>query len=83
MPQSTLAGIVTAFGTMFTAVALIITAVAGLIRARRVERKVDTVHKIVNQQHTDLKNYQRALIAALTKAGIDVPEDQSVDTTQG
>jgi hypothetical protein len=82
MPDSTLAGVVTAFGTMFTAVALIITAVAGLIRAKRVEATLDGVHKIVNQQRTDLLNYQRALIRALRGAGIDVPEDQSVDNTQ-
>jgi Na+-transporting NADH:ubiquinone oxidoreductase subunit NqrF len=83
MPASTLAGIITATGTVFTAVALVITAVAGLIRAKRVEGKVDTVHLIVNQQHTDSMNYQRALVGALRKAGIDVPEDQSVDNTQG
>lgn len=83
MPESTLAGIITATGTVFTAVALVITAVAGLIRAKRVEGKVDVVHKIVNQQRTDLTNYQRALIGALNKAGVDVPEDQSVDNTQG
>lgn len=33
----------------------------------------------MNQQRTDAMNYQRALINALHKAGIDVPVDQSVD----
>jgi len=79
MPDSTLAGVITASATVLTAIALVITAVAGLIRSRRVEGKVDQVHTIVNQQRTDALNYQRALIAALSKAGVDVPADQSVD----
>jgi hypothetical protein len=79
MPQSTLAGVITASATVLTALALVITAIAGLIRSRRVEAKVDQVHIIVNQQRTDALNYQRALIAALSKAGVDVPADQSVD----
>lgn len=77
MPDSTLAGVITAIASAFTAIALVITAVGGLQRSRKVEAKVDTVHKIVNQQRTDAQNYQRALIAALRKAHVDVPEDQS------
>lgn len=77
MPASTAAGVIAAVGTVLTAVALVITAVAGLLAARRVARKVDEVHVIVNQQRTDTMNYQRALIAALQRHGIDVPVDQS------
>jgi len=78
VPASTLAGVITACGTMFTAVALIITAVAGLVRSRKVEAKVDDVHKIVNQQRTDMQNYNRALINALQRHDIEVPADQSL-----
>ena len=34
-------------------------------------------HKIVNQQRTDMINFQTVLINTLTAHGIDVPEDQS------
>jgi Na+-transporting NADH:ubiquinone oxidoreductase subunit NqrF len=78
MPDMTV-DIINATGTVFTAVALIITAFAALNRSRRVEGKIDQVHVIVNQQRTDAQNYNRALIAALHKAGVDVPADQSVD----
>jgi hypothetical protein len=79
MPDSTLAGIITATSTVLTALGLVITAIAGLIRSRRIEGKVDTVHTIVNQQRTDAANYQRALINALQVAGVEVPADQSVE----
>jgi Na+-transporting NADH:ubiquinone oxidoreductase subunit NqrF len=74
---TTIVSIITASAAVFTAVALVITAVTGLIRSRKTEAKIDDVHKLVNQQQTDLKNYQRALIAALSKAGVEVPADQS------
>ena len=79
MPASTLAGVISAVAAVFTAVALIITAIAGLMAARWAGRKIDAVHKIVNQQHTDLVNYQRALIRALEGAGLQVPVDQSAE----
>ena len=79
MPASTLAGVITATGTAFTAIALTITAITGLIRSRRVERKVDSVHIIVNQQRTDMQRYIRALTAVLKENDITVPVDQSVD----
>jgi NAD(P)H-hydrate repair Nnr-like enzyme with NAD(P)H-hydrate dehydratase domain len=81
MPASTLAGVISAVAAVFTALALVITAVAGLMAARRAGRKIDAVHKIVNQQHTDLVNYQRALIRALEGAGISVPVDQSAEAS--
>jgi len=79
MPDSTMAGTISAVAAVFTAIALVITAVAGLMAARRAGRKIDAVHTIVNQQHTDLVNYQRALIRALEGAGINVPVDQSAE----
>ncbi len=82
MTESTLAGSISAVAAVFTAIALVITAVAGLIRSRKVEAKVDAVHTIVNQQHTDLVNYQRALVRALEAQGVPVPIDQSVQEDQ-
>lgn len=76
---TTVVGIITAIGTACTAVALVITALAALKRASKIEHKIDTVHVIVNQQHTDMVNYQRALVRALEVAGVAVPTDQSVE----
>lgn len=41
--------------------------------------KVEDVHHIVNQQRTDMQRYTRALVAALEKAGLEVPIDQSLE----
>lgn len=87
MADSTLAGIVTAFGVL----ALLITAVAGLITAmaarrtsRRVEAKVDVgnrqgaeTHSLVNQKFTDLENWNVALQKTILSLGGVVPDDQS------
>lgn len=40
--------------------------------------KLDDVHKIVNQQRTDMQRYQEALVAALQNAGVDIPRDESL-----
>jgi len=66
MEFGTVAGLVTAVATM-------VTAVGGIYLGRRVQE----VHKIVNQQRTDMQQYQKALIGALVAAGIPIPEDQS------
>jgi hypothetical protein len=76
MPDSTLAGIITAVSTLFLAVGGVITALTVLIP---ILRQTKATHKIVNQQRTDMLRFQRALIRALTDAGIAVPVDQSVD----
>lgn len=84
MAPSTLAGTIQAISGTLTALLVMIVAAIGLYRSRKVEKKVDEadakiaeVHIIVNQQRTDTMNYQRALIAALNKHGIEVPTDQS------
>ena len=86
MPGSTLAGIITAIGTVLTATALVINACAVWRRDKRIERKVDSaehkidgVHTIVNQQRTDMQRYIRAQSALLTANGIELPIDQSID----
>jgi ABC-type transporter MlaC component len=76
---TTVVGIITAVGTLLTALALVINAITARRRDKRIENKVDTVHKIVNQERTDRMNYQRALIRALQDRGIEVPIDQSVE----
>jgi len=58
------------------AIGVLITAVAGAIVTLR---RVDAVHKIVNQQRTDMLTYQKTLIEALITSGIHVPRDQSLD----
>jgi hypothetical protein len=58
---------------LITAVATMVTAVGGIVLSYRVQ----SVHKIVNQQRTDMLRYQRALIVALKAHGVEVPDDQS------
>lgn len=74
MQASSWAGSLTAFFTLMTAIVVTI----GALVARQTSKKVDTVHKIVNQQRTDMQNYNRALIKALRAHDIEVPDDQSV-----
>jgi len=73
MEWGTIAGLVTALATM-------VTAVGGIYLGHRMQStstRVEQVHHIVNQQRTDMVQYQKSLIAALIKAGIEVPDDQS------
>jgi hypothetical protein len=66
---------------IITAIAATITAIGGLIVAFTVLipmfRNTKTIHKIVNQQQTDLRNYQRALLETLSAHNIPIPPDQS------
>jgi hypothetical protein len=71
---STIVGVVTATSTLVIAIGGVITALTVFLP---MFRQIKQVHTIVNQQQTDLRNYQRALVAALTKAGVEVPQDQS------
>jgi hypothetical protein len=75
LAPSSPAGLTTAIASVITALALIIGALPALIKVLRTTREV---HTIVNQQRTDMQNYNRALIAALRSAGIEVPVDQSL-----
>lgn len=72
---------ITAVSALLTAVSLIIVAVAGLIpllrRTKRIETAAMEIHVMVNQQRTNLVNYQSALLRAMTAAGVTIPEDQS------
>jgi hypothetical protein len=82
MADSTLAGIITAVATVLTSISLVIGALTlflPILRGTRENKKaIKEVHTIVNQQRTDSLRYQRALIKALEKHGVEVPEDQSI-----
>ena len=68
------------------ATAALITAVGGValtIPARRSAAKavesIAEVHTMVNSQRTDMQRYTAALVDALTRAGVPVPADQSIE----
>ena len=65
------AGVITALGGLAGGTAL-------LVSSMRTKRQVQSVHKIVNQQRTDMLRFQEALVRALIAAGIEVPIDQSL-----
>jgi hypothetical protein len=87
MTGSSIAGIITAVATVLTAAGGLFLALAVFLPTMRKTREIaeasraaiDEVHVIVNQQRTDAQRYQRALIAALNRAGVEVPADQSID----
>jgi hypothetical protein len=80
MSASSWAGVVTAFATVLTAAGGLVAAIRLLVP---ILRQTKEVHKIVNQQRTDMLRYQRALEAALVHAGIDIPVDQAAyDTSE-
>lgn len=87
--SSSMADNITAVATVITAlggfVAVISVALPTLrearkagVKAQEAVEKTREVHVMVNQQRTDARNYNNALIAALTAAGVDVPADQSL-----
>lgn len=65
--------------------ALLTTITAALVSLRRInnvkteiKEDVQAVHKIVNQQRTDMLVYQKTLIDVLVAKGIHVPRDKSL-----
>jgi hypothetical protein len=81
--NSSTAGIITAVATLFIALSGLVVALPALIKILRATNmntvQIKEVHTIVNQQHTDLKRYQVALVKALQAAGVEVPDDQSLE----
>lgn len=71
--------IISALGALVT---VITSAIVSLRRVDnlKIELKEDVqaVHKIVNQQRTDMLAYQKTLIDVLVSKGIHVPTDKSV-----
>jgi hypothetical protein len=71
-PTASLPGIITASAAVFTALALVITAITGLIRSLRVESKVDgvgqrvdTVQSTITDQRAASAVYVESLLAAI------------------
>jgi hypothetical protein len=66
---------------MITAAATLVTAIGGLLLAVKVimpsKDQIEEVHKIVNQQRTDMRRYIAVLERAVAEGGLDMPEDQS------
>jgi hypothetical protein len=80
LQASSVAGIITSIASVITAVAVLIGAFGVIIpQLRRTGRDVSSVHKIVNQQRTDAKNYANLLTETLREGGIDVPSDVSLE----
>ena len=77
-----LGGLVLAFSVLIPILRNSKEAKAAAIEARdtaaQASSKTDEVHKIVNQQRTDMIRYTEALIRTLRAAGIEVPIDQSI-----
>jgi hypothetical protein len=89
MPDSTLAGIITATATVITALGGLVLAMAVLIPTLRNAKaakeaaveaniKTDQVHTMVNQQRTDMMRQMERMASALQNAGITIPEDKSL-----
>jgi hypothetical protein len=77
--MNTVANMLTAIALLLGAIPLLIKAIIDIGKARS---EVKKVHVIVNQQRTDMQRYERALKAALEKAGIEIPVDQSIDPNE-
>jgi hypothetical protein len=77
LAEPSITGIITAVAASFTALGGLLVSVRVLIPSLKTAK--DT-HKIVNQQRTDMQNYNRALMRALKDHGIDLPVDQSIPT---
>lgn len=74
MTGSEIALVITALSTATTAVGGVVIAVM----SKQTSKATKEVHTIVNQQRTDSLRYQLALVKALKKAGVDIPDDQSL-----
>jgi hypothetical protein len=76
MEMSNLPAIITAIAACITALGGIIVTIFIFIPNLKTSR---STHKIVNQQRTDMQNWNRALVRALKSANVEVPIDQSID----
>lgn len=74
MEWGTIAGMLTAGATLLTAIGGLIVTIKVMIPNFKVNK---STHKIVNQQRTNMEQYQKALIKVLAAHDIEIPEDQS------
>ena len=78
----TTADVVTLIGAIGGLITVVTAAIVSLRKIERVKvelkEDVKEVHKIVNQQRTDMLAYQKTLIDVLVARGINVPTDKSL-----
>jgi len=67
-------GIALILGAVATLTTAVSTAIVLILKA-----KVAEVHKLVNQNRTDMLAYQQDLVAALQAGGLIVPRDKSTE----
>jgi hypothetical protein len=86
---TTFVGIITAVGTVLTALALVITALTERRRSKRLEAKVDHAvktgdenHVMLNQQRTDMERWIRVLERTVTEGGLTMPINQAIDPSK-
>jgi hypothetical protein len=67
---------------IITSVATLVTAIGGVIlllrKVKSLEAKQDEVHVLVNSNHKSMLRREEVLIAALQRAGIEIPPDDSL-----
>jgi hypothetical protein len=89
MAGSSVAGIITAIASGILALAALVSAFTVFIpmarrvrhteeTAERTEQVAKSTHVLVNSRYDNIENFNRALIRALNKHGIEVPIDQSL-----
>lgn len=71
-------GVALILGAVATLVTAVSTAIVLILR-----RDVGKVHELVNQNRTDMLQYQNDLIMVLQKAGVTVPRDRSTVAEPG
>jgi hypothetical protein len=67
-------GVALILGAVATLTTAVSTAIVLILKA-----KVAEVHKLVNQNRTDMLAYQQDLVAALQAGGLIVPRDKSTE----
>ena len=68
-----------ALGALITVVAAAYVSIKKIETVKtELKEDVQAVHKIVNQQRTDMLAYQKTLVDSLVAAGIHVPTDASL-----
>lgn len=67
-------GVALILGAVATLTTAVSTAIVLVLKARVAE-----VHKLVNQNRTDMLAYQQDLVAALQAGGLIVPRDKSTE----
>jgi hypothetical protein len=74
-------GVALILGAVATLTTAVSTAIVLVLRAKvsKVGDSVADVHRLVNQNRTDMLTYQQDLVAALQAGGLIVPRDKSTE----